>query len=133
EVRRLRDCSARPGKFTELDVAIPSITTDHGNNPSLKLFSFDAGYEWTENLTFYDADPAGKSWASTGPNNPLSFDQVNYPCPSCKTSDSLMARIKPIDTSTLARDMIAWLKVGAPPPGSAKFYQLALDVTCDSK
>lgn len=138
EIRRLRDCSQklpRLGVFTELDVAIPGITTDHGNNPSIKMFSYDAGFEWTENRTYYASDQTGTSWDS---NPPLSFDLINYPCPSCGPGDTLAARIASLDKATrintskkLAAMMIAWLKVGAPPPTSPGKYQLSLDVTCE--
>jgi len=138
EIRRLRDCSRklpRLGAFTELDVAIPSITTDHGNNPSIKLFSYDGGFEWTENRTYYASDATGAAWDT---NTPLSFDRVNYPCASCSAGDTLAARIarldkaKLVNTSTkLAGMMIAWLDVGAPPPTSPGNYRLSLDVTCE--
>jgi hypothetical protein len=138
EIRRLRDCSRklpRLGAFTELDVAIPAITTDHGNNPSIKMFSYDDQFEWTENRTYHASDATGAGWST---NAPLSFDRVNYPCPNCTAGDSLMARIASLDRATrintskkLAALMIAWLKVGAPPPGSPGKYMLSLDVTCE--
>jgi len=138
EIRRLRDCSRKLpklGAFTELDVAIPGITTDHGNNPSIKIFSYDNQFEWTENRTFYASDQTGANW---GTNAPLSFDLVNYPCPACAPGDTLAARIASLDKATrintskkLAALMIAWLKVGAPPPTSPGKYQLSLDVTCE--
>jgi len=139
EIRRLRDCSRKLpwlGAFTELDVAIPAITTDHGNNPSVKLFSYDAAFEWIENRTFYASNASGSGW---GANAPLSFDIVNYPCPSCAPGDTLTARIVALDQATqvnrsksLARMMIAWLKVGAPPPARTSNYMLALDVNCQA-
>lgn len=138
EIRRLRDCSQklpRLGTFTELDVAIPGITTDHGNNPSIKMFSYDDRFEWTENRTYYASDGTGTGWDT---NPPLSFDLVNYPCPSCAPGDTLAARIASLDKATrintskkLAAMMIAWLKVGATPPTSPGKYQLSLDVTCE--
>jgi len=138
EIRRLRDCSRklpRLGAFTELDVAIPAITTDHGNNPSIKIFSYDDQFEWTENRTYHASDETGAGWDT---NPPLSFDLTNYPCPACASGDSLAARIASLDKATrintsrkLAALMIAWLKVGAPPPTSPGKYQLSLDVTCD--
>jgi len=137
EIRRLRDCSRKLpwlGAFTELDVAIPAITTDHGNNPSVKLFSYDDKFEWTENRTFYASNATGAGWDS---NAPLSFDSVNYPCPSCAVGDTLFTRIAALDQGTqvnrskpLAQLMIKWLKVGAPPPGRTANYMLALDVNC---
>ena len=138
EIRRLRDCSRnlpRLGAFTELDVAIPAITTDHGNNPSIKMFSYDDQFEWTENRTYHASDETGAGWSTTAP---LSFDLVNYPCPSCAAGDTLAARIASLDKATrintsrkLAALMIAWLKVGATPPGSPGKYMLSLDVTCE--
>jgi hypothetical protein len=139
EIRRLRDCSRklpRLGAFTALDVAIPSVTTDHGNNPSIKLFSYDSGFAWTENRTFYASGSTGADWDT---NVPLSFDGVNYPCPSCGAADTLKARIAALDSKTragkskkLAGMMVAWLKLGAPPPPPvSRDYMLALDVTCE--
>lgn len=137
EIRRLRDCSRKLpqlGAFTALDVAIPSVTTDHTNNPSLKLFSYDAGFAWTENRTFYANGASGADWDT---NAPLSFDQTNYPCPGCKPDDTLMARIAALDSATrigtstkLVGLMSDWLKVGAGPPG-AREYALSLDATCE--
>ncbi len=137
EIRRLRDCSQKLpllGVFTELDVAIPSITTDHTNNPSIKLFSYDDAYEWTENRTYYAPATSGAGWAAS---TPLSFDTTNYPCPACTAGDTLYARIAALDTATridtsygLAGLMINWLKVGAGQAGARK-YRLALDATCE--
>lgn len=136
-IRRLRDCSRKLpllGAFTELDVSIPSITTDHRNNPSMKLFSYDGAFEWTENVTYYAPAASGAGWAA---NPPLSFDATNYPCPACTAGDTLYARIAALDTATkidtsygLARLMINWLKVGAGRAGARK-YRLALDATCE--
>jgi hypothetical protein len=68
----------------------------------------------------------------------LSFDLVNYPCPSCAPGDTLAARIASLDktirintSKNLADMMIAWLKVGATPPTDPRLYQLSLDVTCE--
>jgi sphingomyelin phosphodiesterase acid-like 3 len=138
EIRRLRDCSRKLpklGAFTELDVAIPSITTDHTNNPSVKVFSYDDRLEWTENRTFYASGESGLDWAT----NPVwSFDRDNYPCPSCTTGDTLAARIAALDKTTVfntsknfARMMIAWLKVGAAPLPSHRMYMMSLDATCE--
>ncbi|CAN5464057.1 hypothetical protein BH10PSE14_BH10PSE14_43080 [soil metagenome] len=137
EIRRLRDCS-QPwpllGDFTELDVAIPSITTDHGNNPSVKLFSYDDAYEWTEDRTYFAPAKSGAGWAK---NKPLSFDLRNYPCPSCTAGDTLYARIAALDTATkigtsagLTGMMMRWLKVGAGRPGP-RMYALSLDAVCE--
>jgi len=135
EIRRLRDCSQTPsrmGAFTELDVAIPSITTDHGNNPSVKLFGYDGAFEWTENRTYYAPAKTGAGWDT---NPVLSFDQDNYPCPSCTAGDSLFARIATLTagkatSGKLPGQMMKWLKVGAGPAG-AREYLLAMDATCD--
>ncbi|MEG3148097.1 metallophosphoesterase [Sphingomonas sp. RT2P30] len=137
EIRRLRDCT-QPwptlGDFTELDVAIPSITTDHGNNPSVKIISYDSGFEWTENRTYFAPAKSGAGWAT---NAPLSFDLRNYPCPSCMAGDTLYARIAALDTATtigtsskLTNMMIRWLKVGAGRPGP-RMYALSLDAVCE--
>ena len=137
EIRRLRDCSRKLpllGAFTALDVAIPSVTTDHTNNPSIKLFSYDAGFAWTENRTFYANGASGAGWDS---NPPLSFDHINYPCLGCQPGDTLMARIAALDSATrigtttkLVGLMSDWLKVGAGPPGTRE-YSLSLDATCE--
>ncbi len=144
EIRRLRDCSRKLpklGAFTELDVAIPSVTTDHNNNPSIKLFRYDRQFEWTENRTFYAPSQTGQAPNVTGAgwaaNPPLSFDADNYPCPSCKTGDTLRTRIAVLDKATtigtshgLTTLMMNWLAVGATRPG-AREYELALDATCE--
>lgn len=137
EIRRLRDCSRtlpRLGVFTALDVAIPSVTTDHTNNPSIKLFSYDAGFAWTETRTFYANGASGAGWDG---NTPLSFDRTNYPCAACKPGDTLMTRIATLDTATrigsstkLVTLMSNWLKVGAGWPGTRE-YALSLDATCE--
>jgi len=135
EIRRLRDCSQTPsrmGAFTELDVAIPSITTDHGNNPSVKLFGYDGAFEWTENRTYYAPAKSGAGW---GGDSTFSFDQDNYPCPSCAAGSSLYARIATLTAGKatagkLPGQMLKWLTVGAGPAGSRE-YLLAMDATCD--
>ena len=142
EIRRLRDCSkALPdlGAFTELDLAIPSVTTDHGNNPALKTIAFDAQYEWIENTTWYALDKSGSAWAQRGGRPaPLSFDRTNYPCPACTATDTLYARIAAIDSATkvgtstaLAAMMTKWLRPGVRPPQPSPQYTLALDATCE--
>jgi sphingomyelin phosphodiesterase acid-like 3 len=143
EIRRLRDCGKTPpdlGAFTELDLAIPSVTTDHGNRPAMKSIAFDAQYEWTENTTFYALDPLGKTWTSrAGTVKPLSFDADNYRCPQCATGDSLRDRIAALDSATrigtstaLAAMMIKWVRPGVSPPSSQRQYVLALDATCEA-
>ena len=136
EIRRLHDCTPQ-STFTELDVAIPSITTDHGNNPSVKLFTYDSQFEWTENVTYYTPDSSGAGWATT---RTLSFDVENYPCQptsGCPAGTSLKTRIEtiaaqlqPNPTKGLVKLMMAWLKVGAgtPRPGN---YVKSLDAVCD--
>ena len=40
--------------YTDLIVSIPGITPGHGNNPGVKLFSYDAAtFEWNNFTTFY--------------------------------------------------------------------------------
>ncbi len=142
EIRRLRDCTQNLpnlGAFTELDLAIPSITTDHGNNPSMKLIAFDSQYEFVENTTFYANDKLGKSWTRTGTANaPLSFDNDNYRCQNCAPGDSLHDRIATLDTATkidsspgLTGQMTQWIRPGAAPPSAPHQYSLALDATCE--
>lgn len=139
EIRRLRDCSQKLpnlGKFTELDLAIPSITTDHGNNPSLKLVAYNTQYEWTENTTYYASDNKGNGWNS---NPPLSFDRANYPCKKCAPGDTLRDRIAALDNATvigtsqgLAGLMLKWLRVNGRAPGNPRSYALSLDATCEA-
>jgi sphingomyelin phosphodiesterase acid-like 3 len=141
EIRRLRDCSKtlpELGSFTELDIAIPSVTTDHGNRPAMKILSFDAQYEWTENTTFYALDPLGKRWTTrSGAVQPLSFDADNYPCLDCAKGDTLRNRIAALDNATrigtslaLTAMMTKWVRPGVAPPSPQHQYGLALDVTC---
>lgn len=141
EIRRLRDCSkALPqlGAFTELDLAIPSITTDHGNRPAMKTVSFGASHEWTENTTWYALDPLGASWTTRrGTPKPLSFDIDNYPCPKCKPGDTLRRRIATLDSATRVKSSLAltammtkWVRPGVSPPSQHQ-YALALDATCE--
>ena len=140
DIRRLRDCS-QPypalGAFTELDVAVASITTDHNNFPSAKVFSYDSQFEWTDTKTYYATDSAGNAWPATYTNKPLTF-AANYPCATCTGKETLQGRIAAIDQAVkvntsdlLASYMMAWLKVGAPPPNNPRDYKLSLDVTCD--
>ena len=137
EIRRLRDCSqAAPnlGAFTELDVAIPGITTDHGNSPAMKLFRYDDRYEWTENLTYHATGAAGLGWAS---NPAFSFTGDNYPCAACTGGGTLYDRIAALDDKTvidtsqsLADLMIPYLRAGAG-PAPARRYRLSLDAVCE--
>ncbi len=142
EIRRLRDCStALPalGAFIELDLAIPSITTDHGNRPAMKTISFGTTYEWTENTTWYALDPLGKNWTTRrGTVKPLSFDSDNYPCSKCKPGDTLQRRIATLDKATrigtsaaLTAMMTKWVRPGVSPPSPQHQYALALDTTCE--
>ncbi|UVO54639.1 metallophosphoesterase [Sphingomonas sp. SUN039] len=139
EIRRLRDCSRKLpnlGRFTELDLAIPSITTDHGNNPSLKLVEYNTQFEWTENTTYYASDNKGTGWNG---NKPLSFDSMNYPCKKCAPGDTLKDRIAALDNKTvigtsqgLADLMLKWLRVNGTAPKNPRSYALSLDATCEA-
>lgn len=144
DIRRLRDCSQKLpllGKFTELVVGVPAVTTDHGNMPSFKLVSYDTGYEWTNAKGNYATDDQGNGWKTNqllmfaGQNNsPL----VNYPCPSCSSGMSLKDQIGTIDSATkintsdqLAGYMRNWLKMIPGTPTGPRQYKLSLDVTCE--
>jgi sphingomyelin phosphodiesterase acid-like 3 len=136
EIRRLRDCSQKLpnlGTFTELDLAIPSITTDHGTNPSLKLVAYNSQFEWTENTTYYASNSMGNGWSNT-----LSFDRQNYPCKKCAPGDTLKDRIAALDDKTvigtsddLANLMLPWLRVNNRAPTDPRSYKLSLDATCE--
>lgn len=122
DMRRLRDCA---GAMTELDLSIPAITTDHGSNPAMQLFTYDARYEWLGRMTRYASEKTGKDWASA---NRFSFAD-NYPCAHCTGTETMAQRIAKIDDADLLQGMLAYLTVkrGA---GSGPNYQAAMDVRC---
>lgn len=122
DMRRLRDCA---GAMTELDLSIPAITTDHGSNPAMQLFTYDARYEWLGRMTRYASEKTGKDWAAA---NRFSFAD-NYPCAHCTGTETMAQRIAKIDDAGLLQGMLAYLTVkrGA---GSGPNYQAAMDVRC---
>lgn len=123
DMRRLRDCA---GNVTELDLSIPAVTTDHGNNPAMKLLRHDARYEWLEADTRYASEATGKDWV---PANRFSFAD-NYPCASCDGSETLAERIAKVDDQNLLGDMLAYLMVKRSVPSNPRHYQAAMDVRC---
>ncbi|MEM7429901.1 MAG: hypothetical protein AAF441_27855, partial [Pseudomonadota bacterium] len=123
-IRRLRDCS---GKMTELDLSIPAVTTDHGSNPALKLFSYDSGFELTGNNTHYASEATGKDWV---PANVFSFAD-NYPCARCQSGDNLIKRVAALSSDALLGGMMKFLTVGRSQTNSLRHYKRALDVECE--
>lgn len=70
-IRRLYN---QKGAFVELCISIPSVTTDHGNNPALKILKFDPvkNYELQDFTTYY-AEETTKNWST---NSSYTFEQT---------------------------------------------------------
>ena len=90
-IRRLYN---QKGAFVELCISIPSVTTDHGNNPALKILNFNPAnnYELQDFTTYY-ADEVTKNWSA---DSFYSFGQTyNKP-----TTDSTLSMYEWIHTLT---------------------------------
>ncbi len=62
--------------FSDLIVSIPGITPGHGNNPGMKLISYDPqNFEWHNFTTVYNDFHATGTVSSTWGDNSFSFDQ----------------------------------------------------------
>lgn len=122
DMRRLRDCG---GAMTELDLSIPAITTDHGSNPAMQLFAYDARYEWMGRTTSFASEKTGKDWAAA---NSFSFAD-NYPCAHCTGGETMAQRIAKIDDADLLDGMLKYLTVERS-VGNGPNYGAAMDVRC---
>lgn len=122
DMRRLRDCA---GAVTELDLSIPAITTDHGSNPAMQLFAYDARYDWLERTTRFASEKTGKDWAA---KNSFGFAD-NYPCTNCTGGETMAQRIAKIDDADLLAGMLNYLTVKRG-IGSGPNYAAAMDVRC---
>lgn len=124
DMRRLRDCA---GAMSELDLSIPAITTDHGSNPAMQLFGYDARYEWMGRTTRFASEATGKDWAAA---NRFDF-AANYPCTSCTGGETMAQRVAKIDDADLLAGMLEYLNVKRG-VGSGPNYAAAMDVRCSS-
>ncbi len=95
EIRQLKDSS----NTVEVAISIPGISPNHGNNPGMKLFSYDSStYELMDFTTYYTTVPADKanSWQT----------YTSYDVFGCKQGDSLFICTQGKSVDDLASDLL---------------------------
>lgn len=123
-IRRLYSCD---GDYKELLLSVPAVSTDHGNNPSMKRVSLGGGLEPIEAETYYADDEPSFPWA---PGKSFSFHD-NYPSSKAPVGADLFDVIDQVPSNeTLFEDMLANLYTGAKSDPSPRDYDRAMDVKC---
>ncbi len=129
DMRRLWTCK---GDLVGLAIGIPGITTDHGNNPAMKLFSYDSRKNITDATTYYASETTGHNWVDA---NRYGFSKTYCP-PSqdCAGMDlfSIISAWPKSQTQKLAKRMEQVLKTKRSPV-SGRYYAQAMDAypQCD--
>jgi 3',5'-cyclic AMP phosphodiesterase CpdA len=96
-------------RYLELCIGVPGITTDHGNNPGMKVFTYAPSdkFEIRDFTTHYATDEE-VLWRL---NESYSFRSA-YPCKACPVDASLTEWVAHItDDDELFRDMESILNV----------------------
>ncbi|WP_299931724.1 metallophosphoesterase [uncultured Pelagimonas sp.] len=130
DMRRMWTCS---GDVAGLAIGIPGITTDHGNNPAMKLFTMNAAHDMTEATTFYASEVTGHNWADAN-----RYDFTETYCPTkgaCggKSLSQIIASWPSSQNAALAARMEAVLKTKRGTV-SGRYYAKAMDARpqCDT-
>ncbi len=84
ELRRLHD---RAGDVTEVAVAAPGITTNHGNNPGFKVVTYDASTKEILDFVTLNTKRGNKSWCDEQYAFSTLFDCAGESIFACLTSD----------------------------------------------
>ncbi len=129
DMRRMWTCS---GDFAGLAIGIPGITTDHGNNPAMKLFAMNAAHDMTEATTFYASEVTGHNWVDA---NRYDFSETYCPTAgacSGKSLGQIITSWPPSQSDALAGRMEAVLKTRRGTV-SGRYYAKAMDARprCD--
>ncbi len=136
-IRKIHSCSlpaAAEGTFIELAVSIPGITTDHGNQPGIKLIHAGTDFELMSSDTYFATVHTGSAydWADS---NVISFSE-NYPCTGAACNGlSMLARTQSILNSSggeeqLLSDMLQYLKLYPDRPSGRHNFATAINVHC---
>lgn len=123
-LRLYRDCN---GDATELDISVPGVTTDHGNNPGLKVFTYrTADYELLDFETRYALKCDERSMPNWSRPQSYTFSEAYGGDGQVPMFDVLRQR----SAATIFPDMKDVLWVLEPHCGDRN-YQAAIDVKPD--
>lgn len=112
-------------EFSDLIVSIPGITPGHGNNPGMKLISYDSqNFEWHNFTTVYNDFHATGTVSSQWGNEAFSFDN-NF---GAKKDSYMRDWVAQMDSTKLLQSIESIYTAMGNPLGSKNNVSLTLEV-----